>query len=187
MSLASRVARTWLPLAVVTTLLSGLLYVAVQQSYRNAADDPQIQMPEDGAAALADGADPGSVVGSATVNIATSLAPFTIVFDSSGAAVAGSARLDGRIPSPPKGVLVYARQHSSHRVTWQPRRGVRIASVTVAVDGGRGGYVFTGRSLREAERRVSELGAIVGLGWLATLGASLVAVVGVELLWRPRS
>jgi hypothetical protein len=47
--------KVWFVLAVVTTVLSGLIYLAVQQSYRQSANDPQIQMAEDGAAALENG------------------------------------------------------------------------------------------------------------------------------------
>ena len=36
------IVRAWLPLAVAITLLCGLIYVAIQQTYRSNADDPQI-------------------------------------------------------------------------------------------------------------------------------------------------
>lgn len=45
--------KTWLPMAVVITVLAGLVYLNIQQAYRLGADDPQIQMAEDGASALA--------------------------------------------------------------------------------------------------------------------------------------
>jgi len=51
-----RIARTWIPLAFVATVLCGFVYGGIQQVYRNAADDPQIQMAEVAAAALAAGA-----------------------------------------------------------------------------------------------------------------------------------
>ena len=55
MSKLKNILRYWLPLAAVTTLLCGLIYLAVQQSLRWGANDPQIQMAEDAAAALAAG------------------------------------------------------------------------------------------------------------------------------------
>jgi hypothetical protein len=41
----------WLPLAVAITILAGLVYATVQQSLRQGANDPQIQLAEDTAAA----------------------------------------------------------------------------------------------------------------------------------------
>jgi hypothetical protein len=43
----------WLPLAAAVTMLSGLVYIAVQQNMRIGANDPQIQLAEDAARALA--------------------------------------------------------------------------------------------------------------------------------------
>jgi hypothetical protein len=59
---AKNILRHWLPLAAVTTLLCGLVYLAVQQSLRQGANDPQIQMAEDAAAALVAGSTPESVL-----------------------------------------------------------------------------------------------------------------------------
>ena len=76
MPLWLRVARTWIPLAVVTTALVGFTYLGVQQSYRSGLNDPQVQLAEDGAARLDEGATPASVAGTGSVDIARSLAPF---------------------------------------------------------------------------------------------------------------
>jgi len=46
-----KVLKQWLPLAIVIKLLCGLVYVAVQQEVRLSANDPQIGMAEDLAAA----------------------------------------------------------------------------------------------------------------------------------------
>ena len=61
----------WLPLACLATFLAGLGYVAVQQSYRQSANDPQIQMSEDISAALASGAPVQALVSPVKVNMAT--------------------------------------------------------------------------------------------------------------------
>ena len=47
--------RSIIPLDMAVTLLAGLLYVSVQQVLRQDANDPQIGMAEDAAAALAAG------------------------------------------------------------------------------------------------------------------------------------
>jgi len=43
--------------------------------------------------------------------------------------------------------------HGEHRVTWQPERSVRIASVVVHVPGTAGGFVLAGRRMDEIEAR----------------------------------
>ena len=62
MNKLKNIFRVWLPFAVVICAFSGLAYTTVQQSERQAANDPQIQMAEDSAAALDDGATIDSVI-----------------------------------------------------------------------------------------------------------------------------
>src|SRR5262249_26464452 len=115
----------WLPIALVVTLVYLGVYAAVQQSIRHAADDPQIQIGEDAAAARAAGQPPSAVVPAARVDLARGLAPYLIVFDDAGGVLASSAELDGAVPTPPAGVLDATRARGQDRVTWQPRPGVR--------------------------------------------------------------
>jgi hypothetical protein len=68
-------------------------------------------------------------------------------------------------------------------VTWQPRPGVRIATVTVPWNGG---TVLAGRSLRLVEEHAATLELLVGGGWLATLAALAAAAGAVARLW-PKS
>src|SRR4051812_19741980 len=96
---ALRVFLYWLPVALIITVLSGLVYVAVQQNFRQSANDPQIQMAEDAAAALEAGAQPQAVVGTGKVDMARSLAPFLIVYDDQGQPLAASVQLNGQIPT----------------------------------------------------------------------------------------
>ena len=159
----------WLPIAAAATVLAGLIYAAVQHDLRSGANDPQIQMAEDTARALDNGASPGSLVAPHPVDVASSLAAFLIVVDRSGQSVASSADLHGQAPVPPFGVLETARRTGENILTWQPEPGVRIASVTVPY---RGGYVVAGRSLRLVEQRENDAELIIGLGWIATLVAS---------------
>ena len=57
------------------TVLSGLVYVAVQQSYRQTANDPQIEMAEDAAAQLEEGRQPQAIVGTNKVDMAAASRP----------------------------------------------------------------------------------------------------------------
>jgi hypothetical protein len=133
------VLRRWLPLAALATVLCGLAYVVVQQSQRSGANDPQLQLAEDAAAALERGTAPESVIppGPAVV-IEASLATFVVVYAADGRPVAGSGLLHGRLPSPPGGVFDFVRANGGEEVTLQPERGVRIASVVRRVARGPG-------------------------------------------------
>jgi hypothetical protein len=177
MKLVNDVLSRWLPLAAVVTALCALVYLAVQQSLRHAANDPQIQLAEDAAQALAQGGAPGSVLPASRVDIAQSLSPFVAVFDAGGESVVSSATLHGKVLHLPAGVFDFVRRHGEHRVSWQPERGVRIASVIVGYGGAKPGFVLSGRSLREAERRTAQLGQITGIAWTLTLASSLILVV----------
>ena len=166
----------WLPLAFCLTVLAGLVYAAVQQSYRQGANDPQIQMAEDAAAQLEAGQQPATVAGSTTVDMARSLAPFLIVYDEAGNVLAASVQLDGNVPAIPPGVLTAAQQSGENRLTWQPQQRVRNATVVTHFGGAHPGFVLAGRSLREVEARVDQLTQIVGLAWV-------VGLVGSFVLW----
>ncbi len=173
MQIVKNVLRNWLPLGAAITLLSGLVYLAVQQDLRQGANDPQIQMAEDAAQALAQGATVEAVVPAGQVDAARSLAPFVVVFDAQKQPVAASGQLHGQIPVVPDGVLDYARLHGQNRVSWQPEPGVRLAAVVVSYQGTKPGFVLAARSLRDVEIRESqaefEAGAVGGLALAVTL------------------
>lgn len=156
------VFKRWLPLAFAATMLCGLVYGAVQQSYRQSANDPQIQMAEDAAAAIA-----GSATG--TVDIARSLSPYLVFYSDAGVPSGGNGLLNGRFPSLPQGIFDYVRAVGETRVTWQPEPGVRQAIVVVRIGGSQPGFVMAGRSLREVEVRENELELIVFAAWIVTL------------------
>jgi hypothetical protein len=176
------IIKKWLPPAIITAGLCGLVYLTVQQALRMGANDPQIQMAEDAASALNGGVSIDSVVPATKVEITNSLAPFIIVFDDSGKVSASSATLRGSVPVYPGGVLDYTRQHGEDRVTWQPEKGVRMATVVVRYDDG---FVLAGRSLREVEIRISNIEKISGIAMLAIWAATLFIIALGELAgWK---
>lgn len=181
----NRVLFAWLTLAALTTAVCLLVYIVAQQTWRTAANDPQIQMARDAAAALAAGKTVDAVVPHDTVDMEHSLAPFLIVYDEKGTVLRASGALRGNVPVPPRGVLEYARDHGEDWISWQPIGGVRIASVTVSYSGARQGYVLAGRSLEETEKRVSRFGNLIALGWLATLAGLLVVVAAGNRMLAP--
>jgi hypothetical protein len=174
-----RAAAFFLPLAVLATATCGLAYAETQQALRSGANDPQLQLAEDAGTRLDAGATPSSVLGpNPPVDLARSL-----VFDAQGRVLASDAILDGGQPAPPKGVLDAARPGSPNSVTWQPRDGVRVATVTVAWSGG---TVLAGRSLRAVEQREANAELIAGAAWLAMLAALAAASVLAAWLWPRR-
>lgn len=178
MSLFMRAFPKWLPIGVAVTLVLLISYAFAQQVYRQSANDPQVMMAHDTAAALAAGTPADQLVSREKVDPSASLAPFLIVLDSSGHVVVSSMTLGGSSPVPPSGVLDTAKTSGEYRVTWQPRVDARVASVVVPVKGGPGGFVVAGRSLKAVEDRVDQLGQMAGLGWIGTLVLTLLATVG---------
>ncbi|HVM73763.1 MAG TPA: hypothetical protein VMU13_02725 [Candidatus Paceibacterota bacterium] len=184
---------SWIPLGIAITILCGLVYATVQQNYRQSLNDPQIQMAEDAASALEQGASPSSIVPTQKVNIAESLAPWIAVYDASGAPIVASGVLDGMMPTLPHGVFDIGTWHTyaeyriplpvsgnEDRFTWQPRDDVRQAVVLVHTSNGM--FVASGRNMREVENREGALELMIGVGWLATLAVTFVAQLFAQYL-----
>ncbi len=159
----------WLLAAIIITGLFFLTYAAVQQAIRQSANDPQIQMSEDTATKLAGGQSAQGIVPRESVDIATSIAPYMIIFDANGKPVASSAQLNGKTPTLPSGVFDYVKQHGEDRITWQPQDGVRSAIVVTQFKGSNSGFVLAGRSLREVEKREDSIMQLLIIGWVGLL------------------
>jgi hypothetical protein len=168
----NQTVRSWLPLAAGLTLATGFAYAAVQQSYRQTANDPQIQLASDGVRALKGGAAAANIVGPTRVDPAFSLAPFTMVFNETEAVAASGVALAEQVPSPPKGVFEYTKQHGIDKFTWEPAGGVRIAAVMQYVGEGKG-FVLSGRSLGEVEKRIERINQLTGVALVVMLGVTL--------------
>ena len=168
---------------IVTTALCGILYVSIQQSFRQNLNDPQLQMAEDAARALDAGAVPAAVVPRAPlIDIAQSLAPWIAVYDSNGAPLDASGQLDNAPPQPPKSLFdvstwraiqIYGTSAGKEtRVTWQSGSGVRQALIIVATSDGK--FVVAGRNMREIEGRIENVGAMILAAWVVTVGSLFV-------------
>ncbi len=169
----AHIIKTWLPTAFLITAVCGLVYAAVQQSYRQSANDPQIQMAEDAATAVSGNAQTQSLLLTGTVDIGQSLSPYMVFYNASGTPTGGNGLLNGHFPLLPSGIFDYVRTAGETRVTWQPEPGVRSAIVVVRMNGPQGGFVMAGRSLREVERREGQLEAITFAAWVVTLIGTL--------------
>jgi hypothetical protein len=170
----------WMPLGFAIVGVCGLSYAMVQQDLRQSANDPQIQIVEDGARALAAGKLPVDIVPQTDpIDVSVSLSPFVIVYDKDGNPLQSSGKIGDRVPKFPAGVFAYAKLHGEDRVTWQPDRGTRIALVVRAVDGDSGMFIASGRNMREVENREDNSLHLVFLTMLIILlGTFLLDVLG---------
>lgn len=161
------------PLAIVITLLSGLMYVTGQQLLRISANDPQIQFAQDIAASLNSGNTPQAIIPASRVDMAKSLATFIMVFDAKGTLMLSTGEINGKEPTVPVGVFDYVTKNGEDRFTWQPQSGVRNAVVATKY---KNGFVLVGRSLKEVEKREDNLLKVVIFGWVATMIATFASI-----------
>ena len=178
MHLRSRVFAWWADSALIITALCVGMYSVGQQVLRQSINDTPVQLAEDTAAALEAGQ--AGVVPKQKVDIAASLSPFVILYDKAGNPSAGNGYLDGQLPTPPQGVF-QSVDFWAHGHSWEPRSGVRVDAAIVPWSGG---YVLAGRSMREMERHIEHMGALMVIGWLGTLALSLIALVLVDAFVR---
>lgn len=155
----------------VITILTGVIYVGVQQTYRSNANDPQIQIAHE----LRDHLQKGRPLEfDDTVELERSLSVFKEAYDQNGNPIQSTGFLYGKMPQLPKGVFEYAKANGEHWVTWQPQRNIRMAMGIVHVKADRVAYLVVGRSLKEIEERVSRLTNMVFVGWLLCILVVLI-------------
>jgi len=162
----------WVPLAVVVTGGAGMVYEVAQQVERQGANDSLVALAEEAGRRLNAGAAATAVIPETRVEAAESLDPLVMVFDEQGHQLASSGTLAGGPLDYPQGVLSAARHGGEQAPTWQPRPGLRFASVALHHPKG---FVVAARSLRLVESRIDELGQFVLAMWLATIAAMTIA------------
>lgn len=166
----------YLFIVAIITVTFGIIYASVQQAYRTAADDPQIQIACEINTRLQHGK-PIENFFTDTIDIAQSLSPFITLFDVNGKPVWSTGYLENKMPEVPTGVFEFAKSHGEHRVTWQPHPGVRMAMVIVSLNASPVGFIAVGRSLQEVEEREHNLVVMVFLGWIICIGLVLLQAV----------
>jgi len=180
-----KVYREFLTLGVALTFSFGFVFLAGQQIIRMQANDPQVEIVEGVSEALNQGQDPSAFGSLNPTDIAKSLAPFVIVLDQDGKVISGTAVLDGQMPIPPKALLDASKAGGERRTTWQPRKGVRVATVIKPVSFSNNeinfsGFVLAGKSLREATQRTQILLQITGIAWVVSLLAVWLTVMAIH-------
>ena len=169
--------RRFVPLGFALSSVFFFGYLIEQQHLRLEANDQLVQIANDITLALAQGAPYSTFTSPRPVDMSRSLSPYAIIFDGEQKMQTGSGVLDGVVPRPPKGVFEYVKLHREERVTWEPRRGVRVALVGVYHDGVNSGFVFAGRSLSEVERKIDELTKLTAFVWATSLLSTFVLSV----------
>lgn len=172
---------SWVVIAAILTTLIGLVYVGVQQTYRQSANDPQIEITEEIAAAIGSGAPADQLIPTAGgTDIKTSLSAFAMIFDQDGKVLGSSAKLNDSDPVPPKAVFDTAKAQGRSLITWEPEKGTRIATViTTAQSGDKTVFVLAGKNMREVEKRIAALTYASITAWVVSL---LLAVLFVRAL-----
>lgn len=160
----------------IITIIFGVIYVTVQQSYRSGANDPQIQLTRDINLKLHEGKAVDSFFAD-SINIAQSLSPFAVLYDANGKPLRSSGYLYGKMPELPAGVFDYAKANGEHDVTWQPQSRVRMVMVIVSSNSSSVGFVAAGRSLQEVEIREHNLITMIFIGWIICIGLVLIYAV----------
>jgi hypothetical protein len=178
------IIRRWIPLAFLATGLCALVYLGIQQTLRQDANNPQVTTVEDTASQLAGHSIQDIEAPTDTIDIAQSLADYFVIYDATGHPIMGDGYLDGSLPNLPPGVFTFTAIHGEDRFTWQPRPGVRQA---VVIKKAADGFAMSGRSLREVEFQESRIGFYALATWFAILVGSLI----IEILFavvesRPR-
>jgi hypothetical protein len=158
------------------TIIFGVIYVTVQQTYRTGANDPQIQLARDINARLLQGR-PVEKFFTDTIDIAQSLLPFVALYDAAGKPLRSSGYLENKMPELPAGVFVFTKSHLEYRVTWQPRPGIRMAVELLSSGASPVGFVLAGRSLQEVEVREHNLVTTVFIGWIICVALVLLYAV----------
>ncbi len=169
---------SWLPLAVGIVIVSGLIYMVGQQTYRQTANDPQIQIAQDIATALNKGdAQADAIVPpTPTAEMSPSLSTFVVIFNATGTPIGASAGLNGQLPTVPEKMLLATLKTGENRVTWEPEKGLRIAAVITSFKSqNSSGFILVGRSLKETEKRIALIGIISAIAALVALALSFLS------------
>jgi hypothetical protein len=159
---------------IIITVIMLTIYATVQQSYRTAANDPQLQIARDMKKALSEGKSINKLFPVDNIDLKESLAVFAELFDKNGKPIQSSGLLNGALLQPPQGIFSYTAEHSEDVLTWQPQNNIRIAMVFEKASTTDVGYIGVGRSLKETEIRESNLIRMILIAWIACVGLLLI-------------
>ena len=153
--------------AIIVTGIVLTIYATVQQAHRSAANDPQLQLARDITAKIDNNKAFDQLLPGDTIEISQSLGTFVALYDAKGKPQQSTGLLDGKLPKLPSGVFDFTHNNKEDVFTWQPRQGVRIATVLQLT---KNGFIAVGRSLQEVEIREGNLVTMVFVTWMICMG-----------------
>lgn len=159
----TRTSFRYLCSALLLTIISLLIYVSVQQSYRTAANDPQIAIATEINSRLTKGESLQKFFED-TIDIQNSLLPFITIYDSAKRPVRSSGKLSGEFLKIPSGVFNNINKGVWKSITTQPQKDVRLAMVILRTVNDQ--YITVGRSLLEVEKRETALIKMISIAWI---------------------
>lgn len=162
-------ALNYLAAAALITVVMLLIYAGLQQTYRTGLNDPQVQIARDISSKLERGRSIESFIAADTFDVTNSLAPFVVLYNANGKAIRSNALLDDKMPQVPLGLFEIVKNNDEHRVSWQPRKGVRMAMVIVKANTSPVQFVAAGRSMVEEEERIQQMRTMVFIAWVICL------------------
>ena len=163
--------------AALVTVIMLLIYATIQQSYRTGLNDPQIQIARDISLQIEQGKSIESTLNNDPFDITKSLSPFIVLYDAQGKPLRSNAFLDGKMPQVPVGVFNEVKENGEYDVSWQPRKGVRMAMVIVKTNAGPVQFVAAGRSMVEVEQRINNMRTMIFIAWIICLAIIAIAAV----------
>ena len=163
----------WVTGAALITVAAFLAWLSYGLSLRNGADRQPLRLAAGAAGQLRVRITAGQPV-PPVINMASSPAPFVIVFDAQHHILASSGHLHGHTPRLPAGVLAWVAAHGRDRITWQPVPGLREAAVIVPYGGPHPGFVLAAQSLRGISGQQRSLTWSIAIVWLAAVAISFL-------------
>lgn len=162
--------RLWLTIVGAATLVLGASYSMIQQSTRLAANDLPIATAQTVRHQLETGSDAKDVIPTIKTDLKNDSTLFVTITDHSTHILASNADLNGKPSLPPQGVFDFTKSNGSDNITWQPQKGVRLATHTETYKNGNDiGFIVTGQSLKQAEDRINTYSVIALTAWIAVL------------------
>lgn len=154
-------------------------YVFVQQEARSGINVPLIEIMQSVKADLQTGMQPTVILNAKQIDLSISQSPFITLYGLDQKVIGSSQRFGTRTLTLPVGVLENSKSKGETRITWQPTRDLRFASVTDYLP--TFGYVSVSQSLRETEDRATRS------AWIAVLALGLGSFTsGIGIWWFAR-
>jgi hypothetical protein len=178
----------WLIIAFLATFTSLLVYVATQQVMRLGANEMPAELATEISINLENSKNLQDSIPDEIIDISKSLRTFVMVFDKDKTLIASSAVMGKDNPDYPKGVLDSVDKKGENRVTWQPQKGLRFA--TIAIKSG-DKYIVAGHSLKETEKLIDTIGNMVFYTWLACMIFSSITLaiiyIFIKKVFKPKA